>query len=178
MVFIITSPFPFHFLYKLVQVTRWVPSRMAPGNLLRYTCKTHNSAESLRLSSCGFHVPSGVSETHWCFRLERILRDHLYLFHRERDWGWKWSSMLPRVTQKGSIGVNTAQEWVSVKNKAGNALNNHHCALPIWDGKMEGWGGQVQMLYPSWSLSRTCGFILPIHVSINFTDVYWVPTIC
>ena len=39
-VFIITSPFSFHFLYKLVWVTRWVPLRMAPGNLLRYTCKS------------------------------------------------------------------------------------------------------------------------------------------
>ena len=40
MVFIITGPFSFHFLYKLVWVTRWVPLRMAPGNLLRYTCKS------------------------------------------------------------------------------------------------------------------------------------------
>lgn len=55
-VFIIMSPFPSHFPYKLVQVTHWVPSRMAPGNLLRYTCKTHNSARSLWLTSCGFHV--------------------------------------------------------------------------------------------------------------------------
>lgn len=116
MVFIIMSPFPFHFLYKLVQVTRWVPSRMAPGNLLRYTCKTHNSAESLRLSSCGFHVPSGVSKTHWWFRLGRNVRDHLYSFHRERDWGWEWSSMLPTITQKSSVAVR-AQEWVSVKRK-------------------------------------------------------------
>ena len=39
-VFIITSPFSFHFIYKLFWVTHWVPLRMAPGNLLRYTCKS------------------------------------------------------------------------------------------------------------------------------------------
>ena len=39
MVFIITSPFPFHFFYKLVWVTCQIPLRMASGNLLRCTCK-------------------------------------------------------------------------------------------------------------------------------------------
>lgn len=128
MVFIITSPFPFHFLYKLVQVARWVPSRMVPGNLLRYTCKPHSSAESLPLSSCGFHVLSGVSKTHWCFRRGRSLRDHLYLFYRG-DWGWGWLSILPRITQKDRVEVRV-QEEMSAKNKVEKALSNH-CFLPI-----------------------------------------------
>lgn len=125
MVFIVTSPFLSHFLYKLVQVTHWVPSRMAPGNLLRYTCKTHNSGDSLSFTSCGFHVPS---KTHWCFRLGRGLQDHLYSLYRG-DWGWGWLSILPMVKQKDTDGVRV-QEWISANSKAEKALSNC-CAPPI-----------------------------------------------
>lgn len=100
MVFIITSPFPFHFLYKLVQVTCWVPSRMAPRDLLRDTCKTHNSAESLQFPPCSFLVLSGVSQTDWCFEFGRRPGEHLCSLYREREEDEGYYTRCPRLLRK------------------------------------------------------------------------------
>lgn len=91
------------------------PLQISPGNMLspfkngfwepaEIHLQTHNSAESLWLPSCGFHAPSGVSKTHWCFRLGRSLRDHLYLFLLRRR-------LRLRAVKRIAQGHTERQRW-------------------------------------------------------------------